>query len=91
MQFYDAVALFHKIDADCVVNGDVFFVLAIPIFMKLFAYIDVFVFMFKGDVVGKEPELGVADVVVVDPDAGYFHQGGDGGCIFCGWRFIWEG
>ena len=44
--------------------------------MKLFAYIDVFVFMFKGNVVGKEPEFGVADVVVVDLNTGYFHGGG---------------
>ena len=53
--------------------------------------------MLKGDVVGKEPELGVADVVVIDPDAGYFYGGRDRWCVFCveqigigvSARFVW--
>jgi len=34
--------------------------------------------MFKDDVVGKEPELGVMDVVVVNLNTGYFHLCRDG-------------
>ena len=87
VKFYDAVAPFHKIDADGVIDGDVFFVLAIPVFVEQLADSDVFVLVLKCDVMGKKPEFGVADVKVVYPDTGYFHGRCGGGCGFCKRRF----
>jgi hypothetical protein len=77
MQFHDAIALLHEVDADGIVDGDVFFVPAVSLFMEEFADVDVFMLMFEGDVVGEEPELGMTYVVVVDLDPGYFHVGGE--------------
>lgn len=77
MKLHDSIALFHEIDADCIVDGDVLFAPAVSLFMQQFADVDVFVLMFESDVVGEEPELGVADVVVVDLDTGYFHVGSE--------------
>jgi len=75
VQFDLAVAPFHKINADRVVDRNVLCILAVPVFVELLADADVLVFMFKSDVVGKEPEFGAADVVIVDLDTGYFYGG----------------
>ena len=80
VQFQDAISAFHKIDADGVVDGDIFFVFTISVFVEHFAYADVIVLVLKCDVVGKKPEFGVADVKVVYLDTCDFH----GGCG--GWR-----
>lgn len=75
VQLHDTVTPLHKIDADGIIDGDILLVPVIPFFMQQLSYIDVLVLLFKGDVVGEEPQLGVADVVVVDLDTGDFHVG----------------
>ena len=81
VEFENAVAPFHKIDTDGVVDGDIFFVLTVSVFMEHFTDIDIIMFVLKCDVMGKKPELGVADVKIVDLDTCYFH---------CRWGGWWE-